>query len=148
MLFRSEDYFTGNQGRFYYGLPLNKNVLQAQLEMEKTPLKERPESEQGNIIGRSYTYSSMVGGGAVAVSESWDYDAMQEEYEKNYHLTQAEAEQIWSLITSVNTLMYSDQEISTILTEEVEYFFQGNKTAREVASVIQSKVQTYINESR
>jgi len=146
--FLTEDYFTGNQGRFYYGLPLNKNVLQAQLEMEKTPLKERPESEQGNIIGRSYTYSSMVGGGAVAVSESWDYDAMQEEYEKNYHLTQAEAEQIWSLITSVNTLMYSDQEISTILTEEVEYFFQGNKTAREVASVIQSKVQTYINESR
>jgi len=147
--FLTEEYFSGNEGRYYYGLPINKVVLQKQLEMEKTPLADRPESEQGNIIGRSYSYSTMTGGGAVAVSDmTIGMDPQQDEYEKNYHLTDAEAEQIWSLITSVNTLSYSDQEINTILTEEVEYFFQGNKTAREVASVIQSKVQTYINESR
>ena len=42
----------------------------------------------------------------------------------------------------------SDNQISNIIVEEVEAYFQGQKTVDDVAGIIQSRVQIYVNENR
>ena len=39
-------------------------------------------------------------------------------------------------------------EITNIITEEAEAFFKGQKSVADVAGVIQSRVQVYVNENR
>ena len=41
-----------------------------------------------------------------------------------------------------------NDEITNIITEEAEAFFKGQKSVADVANVIQSRVQVYVNENR
>ncbi len=41
-----------------------------------------------------------------------------------------------------------NDEITNIITEEAEAFFKGQKSVSDVAGVIQSRVQVYVNENR
>ncbi len=41
-----------------------------------------------------------------------------------------------------------NDEITNIITEEAEAFFKGQKSVADVAGVIQSRVQVYVNENR
>ena len=41
-----------------------------------------------------------------------------------------------------------NDEITNIITEEAEAFFKGQKSVSDVANVIQSRVQVYVNENR
>lgn len=40
-----------------------------------------------------------------------------------------------------------NDEITNIITEEAEAFFKGQKSVSDVANVIQSRVQVYVNET-
>ncbi|MDE5951928.1 MAG: extracellular solute-binding protein [Acetatifactor sp.] len=62
--------------------------------------------------------------------------------------TQEEVDEICEFIYSVNRLPYYNENISNIITEEAEAFFVGQKSVQEVAGVIQSRVQVYVNENR
>jgi len=59
-----------------------------------------------------------------------------------------EAAKLKSFVTGVNNLYYWDDELNTIVDEETQPFFQGQKSAKEVAGVIQSRLQIYINEKK
>jgi ABC-type glycerol-3-phosphate transport system substrate-binding protein len=50
------------------------------------------------------------------------------------------------LVNGLNTLASYDQEIVNIVLEEVPEYFDGQKTDKEVAAVIQNRVQTLVNE--
>ena len=63
-------------------------------------------------------------------------------------LTQKQVYNITNYISSVNTRVYYNRDITNILTEEMEAFYQGQKSAKEVAGIIQSRVQLYVNENR
>ncbi len=41
-----------------------------------------------------------------------------------------------------------DTQLSQIITEESEPFFKGQKSAKDVAGVIQNRIQIYVNENR
>ncbi len=55
-------------------------------------------------------------------------------------------EKVDKLLHSVNKSVLVDLNISRIINEEVNSFFSGDKTAEEVADLIQNRVNTYINE--
>ena len=62
--------------------------------------------------------------------------------------TKAEVEAICEFIYSVNKRSYYNQEIINIVNEEAALFFDGQKSARDVAAVIQSRVQIYVDENQ
>lgn len=63
-------------------------------------------------------------------------------------MSQETVDQIVEFIQSVNRVAYYNSDIQDIISEEVGPFFEGQKTAQEVANIIQSRVQIYVNESR
>lgn len=63
--------------------------------------------------------------------------------------TQEEIDELKALIDSISSI-YNTQNTSVLdlISEDASAFFEGQKSAKDVASVIQNRVQTYINESR
>ncbi len=62
-------------------------------------------------------------------------------------ITQEEVDQVKEFLSSLTTSVYNDSAVNNIIYEEAEAFFEGQKSAEEVAGVIQSRVQIYINEN-
>lgn len=62
--------------------------------------------------------------------------------------TQEEVEEICQFIYGVNRTAYYNEEIRNIIIEDAEAFFSGQRSAQEVAGIIQSRAQVYINENR
>lgn len=65
-----------------------------------------------------------------------------------YAATDEDIAKMRELIASLNTTREIDDTIENILLEEVEAFYNGDKSAEEVAGYIQNRVQTYLNEKK
>ena len=52
-----------------------------------------------------------------------------------------------SFIGSLTNTFNANNNVYNIITEEVAPFFAGQKTAKEVADIIQSRVSIYVNEN-
>jgi multiple sugar transport system substrate-binding protein len=61
-------------------------------------------------------------------------------------LTDADYQCVLNSLSSLNTLQYTDPNVMNILSEELPTFFTGQKSAEEVASLIQNRVNTLLNE--
>ena len=62
--------------------------------------------------------------------------------------TQEEIDEICEFIFSVTKVGSFNNDIRTIITEETASFFEGQKSAQEVATIIQSRAQVFIDENR
>lgn len=62
--------------------------------------------------------------------------------------TQEEVDEIRTLIENTTSFSTYDEEINKIVNEETKPFFEGQKSANDVAKIIQSRVQIYVNENR
>jgi ABC-type glycerol-3-phosphate transport system substrate-binding protein len=79
------------------------------------------------------------------------------EYDQTYYLndveiiiepcTDAEIDQVMTFLKSLNQSTTYDSSLMKIVTEEAESFFSGQKSASEVAEIIQSRVQIYVSEN-
>ena len=65
-----------------------------------------------------------------------------------YALSQSEADEIRNLVMGTDRVWGSDQGILDTITSEAEAFFAGQKSAQEVAKLVQSKLTIYVNEQR
>lgn len=65
-----------------------------------------------------------------------------------YPATQEDIEEIKYLIDNATFISDTGTFIESIIFEETELFFNGNKSAEETADVIQNRVQLYLNEIR
>lgn len=63
-------------------------------------------------------------------------------------LTKEETGRVVEFIKSVNRVANYNEELMKIVQEEAAGFLEGQKSAQEVAGVIQSRVRIYINENR
>ncbi|MBQ9989950.1 MAG: extracellular solute-binding protein [Lachnospiraceae bacterium] len=80
------------------------------------------------------------------------------EYELTYYvgnmeipgspLTKKETGVVMEFIKSIERTGSYNQEIYNIITEETAPFFEGQKSAKEAADIIQSRVRIYVNENR
>lgn len=62
-------------------------------------------------------------------------------------LTQEDVDYMKSFIGSLTNTFNANNNVYNIITEEVAPFFAGQKTAKEVADIIQSRVSIYVNEN-
>ena len=80
------------------------------------------------------------------------------EYDNTYYLndveiviepmTKEKTDKVLQFIESVDQIMNYNSSITSIIEEETEPYFAGQKSAKEVADIIQSRVQIYVNENR
>ena len=57
-------------------------------------------------------------------------------------------EYLMTFIKSLNQVYSIDADLMSIIEEEASAFFSGQKSAKDVAAIIQSRVQIYVSESR
>lgn len=63
-------------------------------------------------------------------------------------ITAEEADTIISYVSSVEQVYSYDENLVNIINEEAAPFFAGQKSAKDSADIIQSRVQIYVNENR
>jgi len=61
-------------------------------------------------------------------------------------VTQADVDAYYALLDSISALYGQDTEITDIVNEEAQAYYQGAKTAEEVAAIIQNRVGTFVSE--
>ena len=65
-----------------------------------------------------------------------------------YAATEQDIKEYTEILEGATVLASYEEEIMNMINEEVEPFFDGKKTAAEVANIIQGRVKIYVNESR
>ena len=107
------------QSNLSYTIPVTQKAFDAMLEKAKN----RPSDE----------------------SYSWWYDDTEVKIGK---LTETQEKMIVDAVNNVSSIISPDVQLYTIISEEAAAYFEGQKSASEVASIIQSRAQIYINENR
>ncbi|MCI8800920.1 MAG: extracellular solute-binding protein [Lachnospiraceae bacterium] len=87
-----------------------------------------------------------------------DENGNKEEYDDYFYIggeeikldpmSQAQVDELVNFIFSINKCYYGNSDITTIINEEMPSFFSGQKSAQEVAKIIQSRAQLFVNENR
>lgn len=109
------------QSNLQWRFPINKAAFE---QMITDAMKEDPDNEGGMI---------------------WYYDDVEV---KIGALTEAQAQTVRDIVYGVTSEATYDQQLLNIITEEAAYYFSGEKSASEVAGIIQSRAQLYIDENR
>lgn len=63
-------------------------------------------------------------------------------------MTKEEAAEFTAFLSSLTLVGAYDQSMMEIVTEEAQAFFEGQKSAQDVADIIQSRMKIYVSESR
>ncbi len=121
----TDEYQNDQTGGYF---PVSKSAFDE--AMAKSMQKSTYEDENGELVEYDQTY--------------W----LGEEQITLPPLTQEQMEQVSSFVQSVHKPYYYNEDVLNIINEEAAAFFAGQKTAKDVAGVIQSRVQIYVNENQ
>ncbi|MDR1329900.1 MAG: hypothetical protein LBK23_09905 [Oscillospiraceae bacterium] len=119
----AENYMT----QYSPGFPIDKAALDNLITQSMTPKFEAGDTGERIEVPFYYGYYGL---------ESCDI----------YAASQAEIDQILSLIADAGGLTRKDNFVSAIITEEAAPFFAGQKNAEDAARIIQSRVSLYVGE--
>lgn len=116
------------QSTIEWGLPTQKKYFDANAEKGK----ERPwyTDEEGNKI--EYDDTFYMNGEEIILDP----------------LSQEQIDEVVSFILSIDKCYYYNESIINIVNEEMDAFFTGQKSAQEVAKIIQNRAQIYVDENR
>ncbi len=122
--------------RYAWGIPTRVDEMNAMFERDMTP--EYQYDENGEI---------MYDENGVALQypkTTWGYDDWEAEI---YAATQEDVDAVKAMIDVAQPAGMNDQTIFQMITEEAKAYFEGQKSAEEVAGVIQSRVDIYVSEN-
>ncbi len=122
--FLLDDYQENNINCF----PVKKSALEKMAKKAMEP--QTYTDEDGNI--QTYKDTYYIAGEEIEVDPP----------------TQADIDQMMDVLTSVNKVTSYNDDVLNIVKEEAESFYNGQKSAEEVAKIIQGRVQIYVNENR
>lgn len=121
-----------------YGFATNKKELE---KMAEEAVKvEYLTDENGNQILDENGYPIPSGGiSSMSFMDGWSY---------TYHVpTQEEVDKVLELMEVAKPVSYANEEIMNIINEEAAAYFSGQKSADEVAGIIQSRIQIFVSEN-
>ncbi|MGI5976709.1 MAG: ABC transporter substrate-binding protein [Candidatus Limivicinus sp.] len=128
-------------GQMEYGLPVNKNAFNDKLQEAMTPEYEK-DADGNYVLDENGEKIEISRGGMAAVGTSAGGVV------EFYAVTQEQADELMDVITSTTNVGSYNESIFDIVKEQAQAFFEGQKSAQEVAKLIQSKVNIYVNEQR
>ena len=129
----TEDYQTQRGG----GFPTTRTAFDAQLKDAMTPEYEK--DANGNYILDENGQKKEISRGG------WGWGSLQVDF---YALTQAEADQVMAIINNTTRVIGQDDELMSIILEDTQAYFAGQKALDDVVRQLQSKMNIYINEQR
>ena len=121
--FLSDDY----QESLGWNFPVKISALEKMAEESQ----QKPYWEDENGEREYYDDSYYVGGQDITIDP----------------LTEEETTKIIEFLKTITLTDAYDQDINTIISEETEAFFEGQKSAEDVCNVIQSRVSMYLSEN-
>lgn len=123
--------------RFSWGLPSNRKHLEDMIA-EETKVEYILDENGQPMLDEDGEPMTSSGTASIGYGD-WEY---------TYHTpTEEEVGRLRELIDAAVPAFAADQEILEIIQEEAEAFFQGQKTVDDVAGIIQSRAQVYMNEN-
>ena len=127
-------------GDYYWGFPANRNQLEKRLKEAMTVEYEK--DENGNYRLDPDT------GERIPVSRGGFWMEGMDEPMEIYALTQEQADKIMEVINTTTKLYSQNTAVLDIISEQTDAFFSGQKSADEVAKLVQGKLSIYVNEQR
>lgn len=122
---------------YYYGVSPLKSEIEKQIA--KSQEVSYATDENGEYILDENGEKITEGTSSISYGD-WDY---------TYHpVTDEEAEIFRNIINNAEPSQTSDQTVLDIIQEEAGAYFSGQKSPEDVAGIIQSRINIYINESR
>ena len=109
-------------------LPVNKDVF-VERAIEAT---RNPYTVDRNGNKTEYEYKLSIGGESVVLP----------------NMTEEQVNEFVEFVENIDKCVYYDEDIEAIINEEVASFLADQKSAAEVAKIIQSRVELYVNENR
>ncbi|MGN0400992.1 MAG: extracellular solute-binding protein [Acetatifactor sp.] len=132
-----EDYLTNDDSMFSWGFPTQKAALdklineELNVEYVKDENGELLLDEEGNPIPQN-------GGGSIGWGD-WEY---------TFHpCTREEIDTVLELADSARPISLSNQDVLKIIAEEAQAYYKGDKSAADVAALIQSRISVYVGEN-
>lgn len=118
------------------GFPTRKDMLEEMFTLASTP--EYIYDENGEIM------LDENGNKMENPKTSWGYDNWQADI---YAATKEQCDVVRALLEKGELTSMMDQGLSAIIMEDAEPYFKGAKSAKEVADIIQSRAQIYVDEN-
>ena len=125
-----------------WNFPANSRLLEKKLQEAMTV--EYQKDEYGNYLLDKEGNKMPLPIAYVYTGESEDGS----NYEPVYSLTQAQADKVMALINSTDKLYMENTPALNIIFEQLDAFLSGQKSAEEVAKLVQGKMSIYVNEQR
>ena len=123
------------QSKGYY-MPTNRVEFDRQLEKEATP--EYETDGEGNYLLDENGERIEKSRGGMASSDGFSMSF--------YALSQEQVRKIREVVETTDKIVQFDIGVYEKIIEEARPYFNGQKTAQEVARLIQSKINLYVNE--
>lgn len=118
------------------GFPSRKDMMEEMFTLAMTP--EYQLDENGEKVldenGEPITYPKTT----------WGWDDFEAEI---YEATQEQVDFVKSMLDNCTVMSTMDQELMKIISEEATPYFEGQKSAKEAADIIQSRVSIYVSEN-
>ncbi len=124
---------------YYWGFPANRKLLEKKLEEAMTV--EYRKDGQGNYILDD-------NGERIPESRGGFWGEGMDEPIEFYALTQEQADKVMEVIEKTDKLYMENTAVLDIIFEQTDAFYSGQKTAAEVAKIVQGKMLIYVNEQR
>lgn len=132
-----EGYLTRENTMFRFGYPNSKSEIKSMAE--EAVKVEYLTDENGELILDENGEPVLIGGSGGVGYGDWWYD---------YRIaTQEEVDMVLELMESARLGSVSNDQIMTIILEEAEAFFQGQKPVEKVTEIIQGRVGNYVSEN-
>ncbi|MBQ9685316.1 MAG: extracellular solute-binding protein [Oscillospiraceae bacterium] len=133
------NYFTKDYQSKGYSLPSRVDVFDEKAEQATTV--EYQKDPDGKLLLDDE-------GEKIPIARYSMWDSTENKVKEIYALEPEQVEQIRDLILSTTKMADYNQEILNIVSEQAAPYFAGQKSAEEVARLVQSKVNIYVNEQR
>lgn len=127
----------GSERGSYFGFSTQKALLEQVFEDASTPQYILDENNEPMLD---------EDGTPMLQTHGWQYDGWEAEVGVGT-ATQEEIDELRTMIESAQLASTMDNEVLSIIMEEVEPYFQGQKSVEDVITVIQSRVQLYVSEN-
>lgn len=132
-------FFTKDYQDSRWALPSRRDIFEEKLE-EACTIQYQKDGEGNFLLDEN--------GEKIPIARYGMWNGETNEYEEIYSMTDEQAAKLVELVETTTKVADYNSDIFSIVQEQAKAYFAGQKSAEEVAKLIQSKANIFVNEQR